>query len=123
MKILIADDNRHILNIIKDSLENLDIEIDTALNGEEALYLMRSNEGAYNLLITDINMDDMTGVELAKKSREIDPDIKIIGISGSRTLGMVSKDIKEEDRKLFDKFLFKPFSIYDLRAMVNGLLV
>lgn len=67
-KVLIVDDEKLVRWFIERSLLREGYETDTAANGEEALNKLE--EGSYNILITDLRMPVMSGVELLKKLRE-----------------------------------------------------
>lgn len=81
-KILIADDERIERNGIKSLLrrEGLELDITEACNGKEALALVREQKP--DILLSDIKMPFMTGLELAEKVKEISPDTVIIIFSG-----------------------------------------
>ena len=64
-KILIADDEPHILYVLKLKLSNAGYEVVTAMDGEEALELCQSEHP--DLVITDYEMPIMTGLEMARK--------------------------------------------------------
>lgn len=68
-KILAVDDSRTMLESIRISLEKEGYGIDTAVSGEEALALLKSNR--YDLVFTDYNMPEMDGVALVKKIRRL----------------------------------------------------
>jgi len=78
-QILIVDDEPHVVDTIRGILEQeptVDIEIHTAFRGQQALKLCK--QYPIQLLITDIRMPDMSGLELAKAVRENDPDCNVI---------------------------------------------
>lgn len=82
--ILVVDDEQDILETIVDSLEiefGDGIEIDKAMNGIEALELFRGEKN-YDLIITDLNMPDMDGLELTENIKKISPTMPIIVFTG-----------------------------------------
>jgi DNA-binding response OmpR family regulator len=81
MKLLIVDDYAEIVNILASYLELSGHEADKALNGGEAVELLRNN--SYDIVITDAEMPGMNGMELCKFLKSRFPDTYIIGLSGS----------------------------------------
>ena len=79
-KILIVDDDEQILHLFEALLERNDTTVDTTVSAEGALKLLDNNK--YDLIILDIKLIGMNGVELALKIREEDKAVKIIGITG-----------------------------------------
>lgn len=83
-KIILVDDEMHVLRILKLSLEKQGYEIDTYNNGQEALSALKQNHP--DVLITDIQMPRMTGEELCKQIRIEYPNRKfLIIVLTSRT--------------------------------------
>ena len=64
IKILVVDDQAHILRVVKLSLDRSGYEVDTALSGEDALRLLRAND--YDVLIADQNMPQLSGCQLCE---------------------------------------------------------
>ncbi len=81
-KILIIDDNVMVRKIIRSIFRNEGYEIQEAENGIEGLEMVR--EEPYNLIITDILMPKMEGIELIIHLKRDFPNIKIIAISGGK---------------------------------------
>ena len=63
-RILLVDDQAHVLRVIKLSLDRNGFEVDTALSGEIALKMLR--EASYNVVITDIDMPNLNGQDLCE---------------------------------------------------------
>ena len=78
--ILVVDDERSNLDLIKHLLEEEGIKVQCAECGEEAIRMMK--EKAFLLMITDLNMPGINGLELARKARIIAPHMPIIMNSG-----------------------------------------
>jgi len=80
MKILLADDHKIIRHALgKFLVESLDAEVSEANNGIEALNYFKKT--TFDLVVADINMPKMDGIELVKCIREISPDMKVIALS------------------------------------------
>ena len=114
--VLIVDDEKNILLTLSQSLEALPVEVDTAGNGEEALAKLQEKE--FTLILLDIRMPGMDGMEVLRRVREIRPDILIIMITAYGTIGMAVEAIK---LGAVD-FIQKPFSSEEIRALVSRVL-
>lgn len=82
--ILVVDDEQDILETIVDSLEiefGDSIHIDQAANGQEALQLFNGGK-AYDLIVTDLNMPDMDGLELTENIKKLQSTTPIIVFTG-----------------------------------------
>ncbi|MDG1928313.1 MAG: response regulator, partial [Nitrospinaceae bacterium] len=75
-KILIVDDEKNILWVLKKGLEKNNYLVDTATSGEQALEQLQKNK--YLMMFSDIFMEGISGLELIEKSQEICPELKIV---------------------------------------------
>lgn len=118
-KILVIDDEPHILLMLKKMLERHDFEIDMATNGAEGLSLFKLSTP--DLVITDIIMPEMEGLETIREMKRIKPDLKIIAMSGG---GKVSADSYLKIAGIFgaSKSLSKPFSMNEMLLAVQDLI-
>lgn len=116
MKILIVDDEPKIRQVVKEySLVN-NYEVDEAGNGIEAVEKASNNK--YDLIILDIMMPKLDGIEAAKQIKEKDENVNII---------MLSAKGEEYDKLLgfgigADDYVTKPFSPKELMARINAIL-
>ena len=115
-KILIADDEPHVLRVLKMSLEKEDYEVEVANNGMEAL--VKIEQQAPDILITDIQMPLMTGEELCQHIEEYMPERNfLIFVLTSRT----EIEHREWSRNINNLlFLEKPVSIRNLVEKLEG---
>jgi two-component system capsular synthesis sensor histidine kinase RcsC len=90
--ILAVDDNRGYLDMLREILESNGIRAICVEDGEEALVLLR--ERPFKAVITDLHMPSMDGLELAKRVREVSPDIPIIMLTAD-----INPDIPSLARK------------------------
>ena len=81
-RILVVDDEKHLLEMYKRQLNRLGYEVTCSGNPEKALELFRNDPGKFDLVITDFTMPRMTGIELAKELSSISPGLPIILCSG-----------------------------------------
>ncbi len=115
-KILIADDEPHVLRVMKMSLENEGYAVDTCANGMEALAHIEREQP--DVLITDIQMPQMTGEALCRHIDEYLPDRDfLIIVLTSRT----EIEHREWSRQIGNlQFLEKPVSIRNLVERLDG---
>ncbi len=110
--VLIVDDEKNIRLTLSQALESLDLETDTALNGEEALEKLNQKE--YGLMLLDLKMPGMDGMEVLRQVRQIKPGIRVIIITAHGTI-----DSAVEAMKLGAvDFLQKPFAPKEIRDLV-----
>ena len=103
IRILVADNEKPVLEYFDDILQHFEMYYDTAISGEKALELVKEN-GNYDIYFIDWKMPEMNGIELAKKLRMKDDNANIVIISAAEI-----RDIEEEARKIgVNKFLTKP---------------
>ncbi len=81
-RILFVDDQEPIVRMVKQTLERLGYQVVTRTSSLDALEAFRANSDKFDLVITDMTMPNMTGVELAPRLLEIRPDIPIILCTG-----------------------------------------
>ena len=115
-RILIIDDDHHILVMLKKMLEKAGFEVDLASNGVDGLELFQKIQA--DLVITDIIMPEKEGLETIREMKRIRSDLKIIAMSGG---GKISADNYLETAKIFGASLVleKPFS---QKTMVDAVL-
>ncbi|GAB3902075.1 hybrid sensor histidine kinase/response regulator [Larkinella knui] len=111
-RILVVDDNQTNLTILKTQLEQWKLVPTTALSGQQALELLAANPG-YHLIITDMQMPGMNGVELAQRIRERYPRLPIILLSS------VGEETRKLHPDLFSAMLTKPIRQQQLFDLVQ----
>ncbi len=119
--ILVADDDTLIRDLITQILEEQNYRVASCPNGQEALALFSATPGKFPLLITDIEMPLLGGLELIRAVLRIQPGIRLIGISGLATNKTGESDFAAV-RALVHDFLTKPFSTDALLAVVHRTL-
>jgi response regulator RpfG family c-di-GMP phosphodiesterase len=113
-KILVVDDEADVLNTITLLLESEKYEIFKFSSGEEALLYIQENN--IDIIISDINMGGINGVQLAKCALEIDPSVRIILISGFVS---IIDQIKHFQMGI-EKILTKPIDIQELITVIDS---
>lgn len=115
IRIIVVEDDYHLNSLIKKVLEK-DYIVDSAYNPTRALEMMSVN--AYDLIISDIMMPEMSGFEFAKIIRDDNKDIPILFIT--------AKDEFEDKRRSYaigvDDYMVKPIDINELVLRVGALL-
>ncbi len=115
--ILIVDDEQFILEACKDMLTKIGYNIILAGSGEEAVETFRSN-GDIDLIILDMVMPGMDGLEAYEHFKGIDPEVKVIISSGYSIT-----DITEKIQGLgCDEYIQKPFTLNQISRIIRELL-
>ena len=100
--ILVAEDDAVVRNLVRLMLSKEGYAVLTAKDGQEALELCEKFADPIHLLLTDVVMPRMTGLELAERIREQRPETKIMVMSGQTATTILEKNTP-------DAFLRKPF--------------
>jgi CheY-like chemotaxis protein len=117
-RILFVDDEPHIGRIVKEMLGSLGYTVVAKTNGLEALALFQEAPFLFDLVITDMNMPNLTGDELALKLMETRLNIPIIFCTGD------SEFIMEDKAKMIGvrDYILKPFGMELLAETVRNVL-
>lgn len=115
-KILIIDDERAIRNTLREILEYEEYQVEDTDNGIDALELIKKNE--YDLILCDIKMNKMDGMEVLTEGLSIQPDLPFIMISGH---GTVETAVEASKKGAFD-FISKPPDLNRLLITVRNAL-
>ncbi len=100
-KILLAEDDNDMRRFLVKALENAGFEVSSYDNGLSAYQRLR--EEPFELLLTDIVMPEMDGIELARRASELDPDIKIMFITGFAAVALNSDSNAPKNAKVLSK--------------------
>ena len=115
--ILIVDDELHICQNCVKILSKMDCEVRYALNGYDALVMM--DEFQFDVVITDLKMDRLGGMEVLSRLKESYPETMVIVMTGYAS---VSSAVEVMKMGAFD-YLPKPFTPHELRSVVHQALV
>ena len=115
-KILLAEDDNDMRRFLVKALEKAGYEVSSFDNGASAYDRLR--EEPFSLLLTDIVMPEMDGIELARRATELDPDLKVMFITGFAAVALNPNSKAPKDAKV----LSKPFHLRDLVDEVNKML-
>lgn len=114
--ILVVDDEVAIRDITQQILETTGYRAMSARNGTEAMVRYQEKKGEIKAVITDVMMPSMDGTELVRAIRAIDPDVKIIAMSG------LLEERDSPEAAGIDEFLVKPFTTERLLQTLRTVL-
>lgn len=116
-RILVVDDDLSMLSFITTALERAEHIVTAHSDGKDALETLQADQN-FDLLLTDIVMPGMDGVELAKEAKKLMPDLKTMFISG------FSINTADDKTKISFKgnLMAKPFHLKDLITQVEAQL-
>jgi two-component system KDP operon response regulator KdpE len=115
MRILVVDDEPQITRVLRTSLQSSGYEVVLARDGMEALERFRENTP--DLIITDLSMPEMDGIELTREVRRMaDTPIIVLSVREQDTMKVAALDEGADD------YITKPFSIQELLARVRAQL-
>jgi two-component system, cell cycle response regulator CpdR len=115
-KILLAEDDNDMRRFLVKALEKAGYRVISYDNGASAYDRLR--EEPFSLLLTDIVMPEMDGIELARRATELDPDLKVMFITGFAAVALNPDSNAPKDAKV----LSKPFHLRELVDEVNKML-
>jgi DNA-binding NtrC family response regulator len=112
-KVLVVDDDKIIVKLVKEILEEEGFEVDTATDGLRGFEKIKKN--SYDVIVSNQDMPRMKGHQLYVEVKKLSPDLasKMIFISGN---------ITDFIKSTGNKFLAKPFSHKQLKAAVNAII-
>jgi DNA-binding NtrC family response regulator len=119
-KLLVVDDDSDILHVLKLGLQMNGFLVNAFTNPEESLQSFKSEAESYCLLLSDVRMPELSGIQLAKKVKEINPAVK--------TVLMTAFEIKDKEFSMMfpssqiDGFVQKPVGIRDLTNKILSII-
>ena len=116
--ILLVDDEASMIEAVEKILQRLGYQTTAKSSSVEAFRVFRENPNAFDLLITDLTMPDMTGFDLAKQILQIRPELPMILCTGFSEL----IDEKEVQKAGFKALALKPIIRKDLAAKIRSVL-
>jgi len=119
LKVLLVDDQSEARAMIRNMLMEMGVtQIFEAPDGREALKFMDSAFDFINLIVCDWNMPSMTGVELLRQLRTVDPDMPFLMITGRSDV----ESVIEAKSSGVTAYIRKPFSVKQLEAKLRIIL-
>ncbi|MBA3247610.1 MAG: sigma-54-dependent Fis family transcriptional regulator, partial [Pyrinomonadaceae bacterium] len=115
-KILIADDEQGIRQVLSLIFKREGHNVRAVENGRKALELLR--EEAADLIVSDVRMPDMGGIELLRAARELSPEVAVVMMTAFATV----ETAREAFKLGADDFIQKPFDVDELKVLVAKVL-
>lgn len=115
-RILYVDDEPYITETNKEILESFGYSVISFTNSSKAYEYFTDNFNSLDILLTDLNMPDMSGIQLIKKCKEIRSELPVI-----LTTGFMKKNMDIEDINI-NKILIKPITASELTKAINEVL-
>jgi len=115
-RILVAEDNKAIRDVVSWILDFMGFEVALAENGVEALALFI--DSSFDLVLTDLEMPIMDGWRLTHLIKERSPSTPVVWMTGADREAV----LKKMERGPVDSVLFKPFRVEDFQSTVRGAL-
>ena len=114
-RVLVVDDEKLIVKGIRFSLEQDDMEVDCAYDGEEALELARQNQ--YDMILLDVMLPKMTGFEVCQQIREFsNVPIVMLTAKGDDMDKILGLEYGADD------YITKPFNILEVKARIKAII-
>ena len=115
MRLLIVEDEKQICDMVAKSLYGVGYEVDTCYDGEEALECILTED--YDLIVLDLNLPGMDGMEILRELRRENEETKVIILSAR---GQIADKVEGLDAGAND-YMEKPFHIKELEARIRSL--
>jgi DNA-binding response OmpR family regulator len=117
LKIMLVEDEALISTMVEDALADAGFTVTVVARGDEALRLLEDSAGGYRALITDVNLADrLSGWDLARRARQITPDLPIVYTSGGGAVEWPANGVPNS------VLIAKPFAVAQIVTAVSQLL-
>ncbi len=113
-RVLVVDDEKNIRTVITGALEGPELSVRSAVNGEDAL--QRLEDGAADVVLLDLKLPGMGGIEVLRRIRDAWPDTRVIVITAH---GTVATAVEAMKLGAVD-FIEKPFAAEEVRQAVRN---
>ena len=119
-KLLIVDDDSDIVQVLKMGLLRSGFSVGAFTNPQEALQSFKSDAESYCLVLSDIRMPSISGIQLSKKVKEVNPNVKVVLMTG---FGIRDNEFsKVFPSSQVDGFVQKPIGIKELTDKILSLI-
>jgi DNA-binding NtrC family response regulator len=113
LKILVVDDDRDVCEYLSDFLNREGFSVATITDPTEALAELKQNE--YHLVVLDLKMPKMTGIDLLQQIRRVDDDVAVVILTGHPSLETATASIQHD----VSAYLKKPFTSEEFREVLQ----
>lgn len=116
---LLAEDDELVMEVLHAQLTTLDFDVTGAASGTRALDIFRARPSAFDVLVSDVSMPGLNGLELARACRDIAPSLPVLFVTG-----YAQGDVRRELEALAGatELLEKPFTTGELRGALDRVL-
>src|SRR2546422_5118921 len=115
-RVLVVDDERSILQLLKEALTHWGYQVTTANSGREALEALRT--GVFHVAMTDIRMPDMSGIDLLREIKKLDETIEVVVMTGYPAISSAVEALKEG---AYD-YLSKPVMLDEIHHLMQRMM-
>jgi len=105
--ILLVEDDPHLLKAVNDFLEDQNFQVTAAKSGESAIEAL--NKKAFDLVITDLIMNKVSGIIVLKKVKELNRETMVIIMTGNRDIDFAIEALRLD----VNDYILKPFKLDD----------
>jgi CheY-like chemotaxis protein len=116
--ILLIDDEKMILEVGRELLEEIGYTVLPAMSGQEAIEIFQRKQDVIDMIIMDMIMPGMSGSETFDRLKEINQDVRILLSSGYSVDGQATKIL----RRGCDGFIQKPFNMNQLAEKIHKIM-
>lgn len=116
MRVLVVEDSLSSQLVFSEILKKMNIDFGMCDNGYDAI--LKSNNENYDLILMDVQMPILNGIEAMKQIKENKKDIKIIAVTADAMKGTKEKLLNYG----FDYYISKPFQVFQLKDIINMFL-
>jgi two-component system cell cycle response regulator CpdR len=117
-KLLIVEDDESVRTLAARALERAGHQIDVAADGAQGLASIHAANGGYDLVVSDIRMPEMDGIEMAKAAAAAFPEMRIMLVTGYAD----QRERAEELNGIIRDVVQKPFTLAEIRERVSRAL-
>ena len=115
--LLVVDDEKNMRDLLKEYLNEYGYEVTCAANGQDALQIYK--QGDFDIVLSDLFMEPMDGLELLNNIKEINPDALFIMITGYPSIQSSIEVMKKGARD----YITKPFNIDEIKVKIERALL
>ncbi len=112
-RVLVVDDEASVVDLFRDFFASQDYELSVAMSGEEAVRMLTAARP--EVVLTDINLPGMSGLEVMREARRVDPDASVIVVTGHAS---ASSAIDALRQGAYD-YITKPFDLDEVHQLVE----
>ena len=116
IRVLVVDDEPKICHLIEELLKLEGYQVDVSFSGMDALQMLKRDD--YQMMLTDLKMPGIDGLELIKKAKVESPEIRAIMVTGYATVDTAVQSLRHG----VDDYITKPFNIFELKKAVKQTL-